>query len=814
MQVLKFGGSSLENASHIRKSVAIVMEKAHDGKVVMVVSALGGITDLLIETARLAEAGNETYLERLKAIEVRHLQVAKELMPMAHQSRLLSQVKIKCNEIEKICEGIFLLRELSPRALDSLTGYGELLSSLLVSGMLEGMKIEHKWLDGRKLIRTDSHYSSAAVNFDISGRQIREQICGNEHSLFIVPGFIAADQAGLSTTLGRGGSDYSASIIAAAVQAKSLEIWTDVNGMMTADPRLVSQAKTITRISYREAMELSHFGAKVIYPPTIQPVMQCNIPIVVRNTFAPEEAGTLIERNVFSSEPVRGLSSIGAIALLSLEGSGMAGVPGISKRLFEALSQEKISVIFITQSSSEYSICVAVEAKQWGQAKQAIDTMFEQEIKLEKISPLLVELDLAIVALVGDRMRNKPGISGKMFSALGRNGVNIRAIAQGSSEMNITAVISTPDLKKAINVLHEEFFESASRQVNLFVVGLGNVGRRLMEQIQLQCNGIQSALHIQLRVMGLANSRTMVFSEKGIDLAQWEKTLEKGKRMNLQSFMAEIKDKNLRNSVFVDVTASGAVAKVYASLLKSSISIVACNKIACSSAYSDYLELKHLSGGFKASFLYETNVGASLPVIGTLNDLVRSGDQIKKIEAVLSGTLNFVFNEYNGSRSFAEIVKQAQAEGYTEPDPRTDLSGTDVMRKILILAREAGFEMEATDIANSPFLPLSCLKGTVADFYIELEKHEPHFKKLYLDAKKAGCILKFVATMQDGKGHIGLKHIKPSSDLYHLYGKDNVVVFYTHRYNLQPLVIKGAGAGAEVTASGIFGDIIRTAGVR
>jgi len=559
-------------------------------------------------------------------------------------------------------------------------------------------------------------------------------------------------------------------------------------------------------------MELSHFGAKVIYPPTIQPVMNKNIPVWIKNTFAPEDAGTLIESVATKNgNIVRGISSINNIALLSLEGSGMIGIPGFSKRLFEALSNEKINVILITQSSSEHSICVGIESANAEKAKTAVDAAFSNEIALQKVEPLKVESGLSIVALVGENMKSHPGISGRMFSAMGRNGVNIRAIAQGSSEKNISAVISTKDVKKAINVLHEEFFETTFKQVNLFIVGTGNVGKKLLGQLKQQLEFLQKHLKLQVNIAGLSNSRKMLINENGIILDTWEADLLNGQPADLQSFIGEIIERNLRNSVFVDITANDKVAGIYDQLLKKSISVVACNKVAASSSYKNYKKLKDLAREFNCHFLFETNVGAGLPVIGTLNDLLKSGDSVHRIEAVLSGTLNFVFNNYDGKRNFSYVVRQAQDEGYTEPDPRLDLGGTDVMRKILILARESGEKIEMDEIKNNSFMPASCMQGTVEDFYNAMGKEEAHFKKIFEEADIEGCKLKFVASFNDGKASVGLQHIDPKHDLYHLYGKDNVVLFYTDRYKDQPLVVKGAGAGAEVTASGVFADILRAA---
>jgi aspartokinase/homoserine dehydrogenase 1 len=820
MRVLKFGGTSVANAENMNKVIAIVQQTLKHGPAMVVVSALGGTTDVLIDAGKLAAAGNDSYKQKLSVIEQRHLTCIKELVPVAHQSAVLSEIKTRCNELEAICEGVFMLGELSARTLDRIVSFGELMSSVIISHQLKSLNIAHQWADSRQLIVTNSNFGFAAVNFEATNHKIQDFVKTHPAQLYLFPGFIASDAHGITTTLGRGGSDYTAAIFSAAVSGKNpepLEIWTDVSGMMTADPRLVQNARVIPHTSYQEAMELSHFGAKVIYPPTIQPAMSKGIPILIKNTFSPDDSGTLIEQ-VKAGSPfggqgaVTGLSSLGKISMLLLEGSGMVGIPGFSKRLFEALSDEKINVILITQSSSEHSICVAIDDVNAAKAKEAIDEEFDYEINTGKLNPLEVENGLAIVALVGDSMKNHPGISGRMFSALGKNGVNIRAIAQGSSEKNISAVISVADVKKAINVLHEEFFETTYKQLNLFIAGAGNVGKRLFEQLKTQHAYLLKHLRLQLRVVAIANSKKIAINEEGLDLNKWEDELKNAQPMTIAGLADFIREKNLRNSVFVDITANHEVAGTYAGLLQKSVSVVACNKIASSSPYRNYEKLKQLANEFNTAYLFETNVGAGLPIIGTLNDLRSSGDEVLKMQAVLSGTLNFVFNNYDGTRPFAEVVKQAQDEGYTEPDPRLDLGGVDVMRKILILSREAGYKMEMEEISNDVFLPESCMKGTVADFYKELEKHEGHFKKLYDAAAAKDCKLKFVAQFENGKAAVGLQHIGKEHDLYHLYGKDNVVLFYTRRYVQQPLVIKGAGAGAEVTASGVFADIIRSAG--
>ncbi|HEX5652520.1 MAG TPA: bifunctional aspartate kinase/homoserine dehydrogenase I [Chitinophagaceae bacterium] len=810
MQVLKFGGTSVANAENINKVIGVVKESIQKDRTVVVVSALGGVTDLLLGAASLAAGGKESYKQTLDLIEQRHLEAVKNLIPVARQSQLLSLVKKACNEIEDICNGIYLLGELTPRSKDRIGSYGEWISSQIITAAFQSTGTEAVWKDSRELILTNAAFTNAEVDFEKTNKNIRNYFSTHTAGLYILPGFIAANHEGVTTTLGRGGSDYTAAILAAALDAKLLEIWTDVSGMMTADPRLTANARIIPHISYQEAMELSHFGAKVIYPPTIQPVMSRNIPVWIKNTFAPADEGTLIESVASrNGSIVRGISSINTISLISLEGSGMIGIPGFSKRLFEALSNEKINVILITQSSSEHSICVGIDSAYAARAKQAVDQAFANEIALQKVEPLRIESDLAIVALVGENMKSHPGISGRMFSAMGRNGVNIRAIAQGSSEKNISAVIATADVRKAINVLHEEFFETTYKQVNLFIVGTGNVGAKLIGQLQQQLQYLQKQMRLNLRVVGISNSRKMLVSDEAIDLRHWKEELDKGQTADLQQFVDAIIQKNLRNSVFVDITANEKVAAIYDQLLKKSISVVACNKVAASSGYENYKRLKDLASEYNCHFLFETNVGAGLPVIATLNDLVRSGDRVHRIQAVLSGTLNFVFNNYDGSRPFATVVKQAQDEGYTEPDPRLDLGGVDVMRKIMILAREAGEKIEMNEITNNSFMPASCMQGSVEDFYREMSKEEDHFKHLAAEARDEGCKLKFVASFEEGKASVGLQHIDPKHDLYHLYGKDNVVLFYTDRYKDQPLVVKGAGAGAEVTASGVFADILR-----
>lgn len=813
MKVLKFGGTSVANAQNILKVVNIVQKKSAAHKVIAVVSALQGVTDQLIRAAEYAAGQEESYIRIIKGLEEKHLALVKELIPVLSQSEWLSFVKKHFNDIEDLCHGIFVLGEFTLKTRDRITSYGEFLSSRILYGKFRSDGSEVAWMDSAAHIVTDSSFSHARVNTECTEENIRKYVAENDQRIIIAPGFVAKDNNGNPTTLGRGGSDYTASLIAAATDAEELEIWTDVSGMMTADPRLVSGAKPIPEISYAEAMELSHFGAKVLYPPTLQPVMARDIGLRIKNTFDPEASGTLVCRQPkkpgTGEQFATGISNMDPIALLTLEGSGMIGIPGFSAKLFRCLAQEKISIILITQSSSEHSITVAISKKDVERAKEALDLIFEDDVQLKKVAPVQIETDLGIVALVGDRMKSRSGVSAKMFGCLGNNGINIRAIAQGSSEKNISIVISRKDIRKAVNVLHEEVFESEIKQVHLYICGTGNVGSKLIRQIYDQKQYLRENLLVNLRIAGISNSRKMLFSDTGIPEEEFLEFSENGEESSREKFADEIIARNLRNPVFVDVTASPDVPLVYEKLLQHSVNIVACNKIAASSDFSNYKNLKNTARNHSCKFFFETNVGAGLPVIGTTNDLIRSGDKITSVQAVLSGTLNFVFNHYDGTRPFSEVVAQAQREGYTEPDPRLDLAGTDVARKILILAREAGYPLEFDDIENESFLPGECMEGSVEDFYKALFKYEDHFKKLLEDARSSGKILKYVAEFKEGKARTGLQHVAPGSDLFHLYGKDNIVIFKTLRYSEQPLVVKGAGAGAEVTASGIFADIVR-----
>ncbi len=814
MKVLKFGGTSVADSKSISHVIEII-KKSNATKQVVVVSALGGITNILIDMAEKASRGDSTFKNSLPILEERHLNPIQHFIPVTHQSEIISFLKTQLNNLEELLESLFTLQELTPKSLAKVSSYGEILSSKIIFQILKYANQDVVFKDARELLYTHEVNDREVINQTKSEQACKDFFNKETAEVVLLPGFIATDENEEITNLGRGGSDYTAALIANYIDASILEIWTDVSGMYTAHPNLVSQALPIPFLSYNEAMELSHFGAKVIFPPTLQPLVEKEIPILIKNTFDAAAQGTKINKKGTSEggngTVVKGVSHIENVALINLEGSGMIGIPGFSKRLFECLSKKKINIIMITQASSEHSICIGLRSEDAKDAKKAIDTEFEFEISLSRVEPALVEMNMTNIAVVGDNMKKHQGISGKLFSSLGSNNINIRAIAQGASERNISIIIDERNTQKALNSIHECFFETQTKELNLFITGVGNVGGKLLEQINQQQAYLLEHLRLKVRVIALANSRKMLLSDVPLDLENWRELLDQSKQTSdRESFFNHIKSLNLRNSIFVDNTANEEIAGEYNRYLEHNIGVVTCNKIACASSLSNYKELKRTARKFGTPFLFETNVGAGLPVIDTLNNLIASGDVIHKIQAILSGSLNFIFNNFTSSTTFASIVQAAQKEGYTEPDPKIDLSGVDVARKILILARESGFEEELASIDNKSFLPQEVLdtKNNEA-FFKALEKHESHFQTLLAKASEKNCRLKYVAQLENGKASVGLQEIDPSHDFYNLEGSDNIILFYTNRYKNQPLIVKGAGAGAEVTAGGIFGDIIR-----
>ncbi|MCZ4695187.1 bifunctional aspartate kinase/homoserine dehydrogenase I [Ancylomarina euxinus] len=805
MRILKFGGSSVAQAESLKKVQQIVSDICRNEPAIIVVSALGGVTDLLANCLNQACLQDQTYKRSLEKLYNRHLNLSQELkLDTITQSWL----KEKFKDLSNLLEGVFILQDVPEKVKCRVLGLGEELSSELITHYFQKSDLNARHYDSREYIKTIDN-KGILLNREDSYRRINA--IKDEINLAIFPGFIASNEKGEPTLLGRGGSDYTASILAAALDAKQLEIWTDVSGMYTADPRLVTQAIPIDQMSFQEAMELSHFGAKVMYPPALTPVLQKKIDILIKNTFEPEAQGTLI-----SSEPkaerttVRGLSSINHINLITLSGSGMVGISGFAARLFACLANQKINVSLITQSSSEHSMSVAVHEDDCPKACNIIEDEFAVEIAMNHVDKPKLELDLSIIAVVGEDMGYTPGISGKVFGILGKNGLNIRAMAQGGNELNITFMVRTTDVKKALNVIHEKFFLSTSKKVNLYIAGVGNVGSKLLEHIKSQHKHLIEEKGIDLIIRAVSNSRKMFFTEDEKLIEDWQKKLnEEGQTADIKKFIKNIEDSNLRNSIFVDITASQEVSEVYDQILDSTTSIVACNKIAASSEYANYKRLKQVSKKNNVDFRFESNVGAGLPVISTINYLKNTGDQITSIEAVVSGSLNYIINKFIEGYGFDEALKLAISEGFTEPDPKLDLNGVDVLRKLLILARESGYTLEANDVDLEAMVPEYCLKSKTTGELIErLVKKKEFFENWRKQMNEQNVRFRYIASFKDGKASVGMKTVGPEHPFYNIDGKDSIVSLNTLWYKDQPMIIKGAGAGAEVTASGIFGDII------
>ena len=819
MQVLKFGGSSVADARNMSKVVEIVTNAVDRDRTILVASAISGCTDTLIRIGTLASQRDESYKGLIDGLQQRHHVIIKDFLPREKQEESLETCDALFDSLRSIAQGVFLLGELSPASLDAIQGFGELWSTKILATKLASIGISTKWIDSRTIIRTIAKGDKNIVDVQKTYSRVNEMVENNPITqLFVLPGFIASDKQGRTTTLGRGGSDYTASLYAVGCKARILEIWTDVPGMMTSNPKTVPTARTISNISYKAALELSHFGAKVIYPPTIQPVVTEGIPIYIKNTFDPEAPGTLIEKNPpRSKDSVIGISNSDNIALLSLEGSGMVGIPGFSSRLFETLSQNDINIILITQASSVHTMCIAVSEKDAEKAREAADRCFAYEISLGKLNPLKVEKGFSIVCLVGDDVLNQSGATGRMLAALGNNSIPVRATAQGSSERNISVIISSSDADAAIKTIHNEFFDRKSgKDIHLFIAGYGVVGKALVDIISKNRDKIEKRTGRRLHVCGLANSRRFVIDKNGLALENIAELLAEGESSADEAYFTQLATLTLENSVFVDCTASADIAFKYMNLFKRGYSVVACNKITFSAPYKHYAALKSAAIEIGATLRYETTVGAALPILESISRSVHSGDEILRIEAVLSGTLNYIFSNYAGGigGTFAEVVKRAQDAGYTEPDPRLDLSGRDVLRKLLILSREAGVGIDEKDVDVSPILPEEFFEGDVEAFYAKLAANEDMFAAQYKEAAAQGLRQRFVASLvKDAeapfgyKARIGLERVEASHPLYSLCGTDNAALIQTEFYP-SPLVVQGAGAGAYQTASGVLNDII------
>lgn len=810
MKIVKFGGSSVGSGQSIQNVLNILQNKYASGeKFIVVSSAMSGVTNILTELAQIASEGKD-FKKGLIEIEQRHFTVIKEMITVKNQNPAFTQIKIFINEIEDLLQGVYSLRELSLQSKDLILSYGEKCSTFLLSQIAKQYFSESIYVDTSNLIKTDSNFGNARVHTPVTEHLLQEFYKEHSHQILFFTGFIASNENNRITTLGRGGSDYTAAIIAAALDAEEIELWSDVDGMLTADPRVVKKAFSLSELSYTEAMELSYFGAKVIYPPAMIPAFRKKIPIVLKNTFNPSFKGTRIEEYTHKNAyPIRGISSIDEISLINITGSGMIGKIGFSGKLFSLLAREHINVILITQSSSEHSITFAIEPKDVHKAKQLFNSEFELELETNKLNPPIIEENLCVLAIVGENMKQTPGISGKLFQALGRNGINIHAIAQGSSEYNISVIIKHKNISKALNAVHDAFFTQLTKTLHVFSVGTGNIGATLLRQIDAQSDFLRENNGIEVKINGIANSRKMIIDEEGIDLTQWQERINKGETSNLDEFIQKIKLLNLSNCIFVDNTASPIIGTYYKELFESNVSVVTCNKIANSSSYKDYKDLKDTARRRGVDFFYETNVGAGLPIIRTLKDLMTSGDRIIKIEAILSGTISYIFNNFRGNTSFYEVVKKAHELGYTEPDPREDLSGKDFMRKMMILARDAGYQIEEKDVELGAILPESCFKASsIDDFYEELKKSDSYFNELKEKAENENKVLRYIGKLEDGKASVNLEFVDVSHPFYNLTGSDNIISFTTERYKFNPLVIKGPGAGAEVTAAGVFADLI------
>lgn len=808
MKVLKFGGSSVADPGIIKKVIEIV--EASGKNTLVVVSAFKGITDQILRISEAASKGQNLYEKEIQEIRQRHQEAVETLIGSEKKKDVKQYVDHLIDEMHDLLYGVFLVGDLAPKTRDHLLSFGERLSSFIIANSFHNARC----IDMRHFIRTDSNHGNAMVNFKKTNLFIAEELRDFE-GIAVCPGFIATNEEGQITTLGRGGSDYTAAILAAAVDAEELEIWTDVDGFMTADPRKVSKAYVINNLSYAEALELSHFGAKVLYTPTLHPAYKKNIPIRIKNTFRPDAPGTLISKEPgnHTESPIKGISSIDQIDLVTLQGSGLPGVTGTSMRLFTALAREKVNVILITQASSEYSITFAISPVDSQKAIQSIREEFHFEMEIKKNIDVEVEKDLSVIAIVGEKMKNTPGISANLFKSLGRSGISVIATAQGSSEKNISVVINQNQLKKALNVIHEGFFLSHFKDLHLYIAGTGNVARSLLQQIQVQREKLMKDHSLNIKVVGIINSRKMLIEEDGIELSDYENRMAEAEESNLFSLKTRIKELNLRNPVFVDCTASESVSELYDSLFDQYVSVVTANKIAASSEYEKYRYLKRKAKDKGVRFIFETNVGAGLPIINTINDLIRSGDKIHRLEAVLSGTLNFIFNTLSGDIPMSEAIRMAREKGFSEPDPRIDLSGKDVLRKLLILSRESGYPLEEKDVEVKKFLPDNFFETDLEEFWEAVRSLDTSFEEKRKELELKGRRWRFVAIFEKGKGRIELLEVDKEHPAYELAASNNIVLITTERYKEDPMVIRGYGAGAAVTAAGVFADIIRIANV-